>query len=536
MPIPIRLNSTTGNLQQFATGEELLVDKIDRLAGSGHLVIGDSLGAGEEIKLGTATSDVRVLGDLLVDGSETVSTNETITGTFTANGDVNLGSGDGDTVNLGGGTSDTVNLEANLVLGAGTVDIGSSVTDYLGALWLVAVNDNGPDLAAYNLAASGTNAGAYAIGVDPSLITNSSSTDLMTMLDDLDAAIGASGGETLQETYVIGNTIDVTSANGAVDLSNDTDSDTTTVLSVSRAPTSSTAGTGLDLSMGANTTGTGLAVTAAGSGDAVLINNTGSGDAIDVQDGGSSVLQVTGAGAMNLTPTSGQNLTATVAGAGVIDLNAAGAITLDSTAAGIALTAAGASSFTTSSGNLSLDSAAGELVFDDQGNSGLTLSQAADRTLDQTGTGEVLNGATSVIGAINRLAREIEVQGEQNVELPIENGVTITAGDVVAQSTTTGRVTQANGNAAANYRVIGIAATTGTGDVGGTVVCKVALPGSKVTDSGASFTAGAALFVADGTGRPTSTAPSDTGDLVMRVGYAFDGTSYVIDLGPGVVL
>ena len=68
MPVALRLDTTTGHLKQFQTGEEMLVDKIDRLAGSGNLVIGDSLGGGEELQLGSAASDVRVMGDLLVDG------------------------------------------------------------------------------------------------------------------------------------------------------------------------------------------------------------------------------------------------------------------------------------------------------------------------------------------------------------------------------------------------------------------------------------------------------------------------------------
>ena len=513
MPIALRLDTATGHLKRFQTGEEMLVDKIDRLAGSGNLVIGDSLGGGEELQLGSAASDVRIMGDLLVDGSETVSTNETVTGTFNANGDVNLGSGDGDTISLGGGGSDVVNLENNLVLGAGIVDIGSSVTDYLGDLWLAAVNDNGPDADAYSLVTSGTNAGAYAVGVDPTLLDNATATDLMTALDQLDAAItsASSGVDSLQDAYEEGNTIAVTTAEGAIQFSNDTD--LTNTLEISRAPSSSTAGIGLSISMGANCTGDGL-----------FVNNLGSGDAIDIQDGGSSVLQVTGAGAVNLTPTSGQNLAATAAGAGTIALQSAtGAISLTSTGAAVNVSAAAASSIATSAGNLTLDSAAGELVFDDQGNSATTLSQSGDRTFDQTGSGEVLNGATSVIGAINRLAR-------------IENGVTLSVGDVVAQSATSGRCTQANGNAATNTKVIGVCAVGGTGDAGGTVYAKVALPGSKVTDTGASFTAGNALFVPDGTGRAVATAPSDTGDLVQRVGWAQSATEYIVNIGPGTIL
>lgn len=621
MAIPLKVNTTTGQLAQLLAADDLDIDVISQRTAATNMTIGANLGAGDELQLGKVGEMVRVMGDLTVDGAEVVTTSETINGTFTANGNVNLGSGDdtvklgstsGDTVNIGGGT-DVVNLDSDLVLGAGVVKIGASVTDYLDALWLDAVGSGGPAAAAYDLNASGTNCGAWAIGVDPALIGASSATELMAMLNDLDDAISAGAG-TLQATYETGNTIDVTAAEGIIDLANDTNADATTVLKVSRAPTSSTAGLGLDIDLGANTTGT-----------ALQINQQGSGDALDVQDGGGTVLQVTGAGQVNVTPTSGQDANITAAGAGVVDIDGAGGVQIDAggasnvTVAGANLTLstttsgdiigsaagaltldcagvlelnssggaisigndavaqninigtggarplvdignasvtelqltgalidinAGASGFTldggaastiaTSAGNLSLDAAAAELVLDDVGDSGITLSQSTDRTLDQTGSTEVLNGVTSIIGAINALANAVDVDGAVIVEESIENGVTITAGDVVANSSTLGRVTQGNGNANTNSKVVGVSLTTGTGDAGGTVICRFATSG-KVTDSGATFTAGA-IFLPDGTGRPVNTAPSGTGDAVKRVGWTLSATEYVIDLGPTVVL
>lgn len=620
MAIALKLDTTTGYIAQLGTSDDLDVNVISQRTAGADMTIGANLGAGDELQLGKSGELVRVMGDLTVDGSEIVSTNETVTGTFTANGNVNLGSGD-DTINIGSGSGDTVNLEENLVLGAGLVSIGSSVTDYLSALWLVAVNDNGPDLAAYNLAASGTNAGAYAIGINPDLLANVTATDLMTALDQLDAAITAAGADTLQTAYAAGNTIAVTSANGIVDMSNDTNSDTTTVLEVSRTPSSSTGGIALQVTMGANATGT-----------ALEIDNGGSGNALDVQDGGGSVLVVNGSGGIVATPTSGQDFDITTAGAGKLDVSAAGGIDLDASAAShftvagagltlstttsgtLALSSAGlldvdatsieidssgaiaiessggaisigadavaqnlnlgtggartitvgsasatevevngvlvdinagasgftidggaASSIATSAGNLSLDSAAGELVFDDVGNSGITLSEAGDRTLSNTGTGEVFEGITSIIGALNALADATAIGSLQ--EIAIENGVTISAGDCVAQSTTAGRVTQWNGNAAANPRFVGICITGGTGDVGGTVLCQFAMPGSLVSVSGASFTAGAALFGPDGTGIPVAigSAPSDAGDALQRLGWAHTATLMFVDPGPIVI-
>lgn len=840
MAIPMKADTVNGITRQFLVSEALEVDAIERRSGSGNLTIGSLLTGVDELQLGSATTDTRILGDLLVDGSSTISVNETVTGNFTVEGNTDLGTNDGDVINLGGGTSDTVNLLTDLTVGAGLVSIGTGVGNYLDSLWLDAVNANGPAVAAYDLTASGTNAGAYAVGVDPTLLANATATDLMTVLDQLDAAIGASSGAggtdnltftinqdavagtdedpalilaggdggtsvinsqfiqdssadqvhftitdngtqidpvlsigdseaaeqpslvpcleltatnnvpanvvadmcftvtgsntfgsltfggtglaagsvfgpetdnvvdlgataanrfqdaffggttTTGASFVVGNTtldndsldntagaftvdvqaaaadgtltltntgagatgadidfavagsaiqrtgdglaeilvanlldssanetitgtytfsagpiLDATAAlqfteratdptnvadngfvytkdvggitelfyqddggqviqltnNGAINaatslqaaydagpgiavvagtgpvaISNDTDAANT--LNISRAPAGATAGDALTISMGANTTGVGasIATTVGATGDALFVNNAGSGDALNIQDGGASVLQVTGAGAVNVTPTSGQNFTATVAGAGVIDLDAAGAITLDSTAAGISLNAAGASTFATSAGNLTLDSAAGELQFDDTGNSGLTLSETGDRVLARTGTGELFNGITSIVGALNALVRAIEENGTLSAEFPIENTVTVAVGDVIAASTTSGRVTQANANAETNASVIGIALSGGTGDLGGTVNSRFALPGSVVSVSGATFTAGAPVFSPDGTGIPVTLAPADVGDRVIRLGYAISATQFVFQPVQGFAL
>lgn len=600
MAIPLKLDSTTLKQRQFTTTDDLQIDDIIRRAGSGNMTIGGNLGAAEELQLGSATSDVRILGDLIVDGSSTISVDETVVGTFTVEGDVNLGDGTGDTINLGGGTSDIVNLEADLVLGAGIVGIGSSVTDYLSDLWLVAVNNNGPNNDAYNLRASGANAGAYSIGVDPTGLTYITATDLQTALEELDAGIAASSS-TLQQAYVAGNTISVTTAEGAIQFSNTTDA--TNVLELSKS--GAFGGNVLNVSNAAASTGV-----------LAFFNNVGTGSALQIQDAGADVLVISDAGAITATPTSGQNLVGTVAGAGVIDLNAgAGGVTVDATGGGISLDAGAASNFTTSAGalvlqstaadvdinagtavtidaagtisldagassnftttvgnivlnaaaimdidggsavnidavtgmsldagaasnfstsagNLTFDAAAAELVFDDVGNSGTTLSQSADRVFDETGAGEVLNGATSLLGAINRLARKVSVANLLEVELPIENTITIAAGNCVAASTVTGRVTNATSAVGGNFRFIGICTIGGTGNVGGTNLARFAVSG-YITDSGAAFTAGAALYVPETAGRPVvqATLTLDEGDMAKQIAYAISGTTYVLGHG-----
>ncbi len=523
MTIPLKSNAV-GDVELFAAADVLAVDTIEPRSG-GHLVIGNTLGASDEVQLGKIGETVRVIGDLEVDGSSTITTDETVTGTFNANGDVNLGNNSGDAIALGGGTTDPVTLKGHMGVGAGLVRIGASVSDYLLDLWLDAADAAGPALAGYNLNENGTNAGAYAVGVDPALIANSTATNLMTMLDDLDAAIAGGGGESLQATYAIGNTIDVTAANGIIDLSND-NADATTVMRLGRTPGASQAGTLLDMRMGANATGAGL-----------FMDNLGSGNAVQIQDGSADVAVIDGAGAVALTPTSGQNFSATAAGAGTAGLNTAtGTINLTSTGAAILLSAALASSFVTSVGNLSFDAAAGEVVLDDVGNQGLTVSQSAERTLAQTAATEVLNGASSIIGGLNLLARRIDADGGGPIHrLPIENSVVIAADDLVAQSTVSGRVALWNGNSAANVRFLGIALTGGTGDAGGTVFSRVAYPGNVITDSGAAFTAGNPLFGPDGTGSVTETAPSGDGDAIKRIGWARTTTEYTIEPGPTIV-
>jgi len=490
MTVALKIDTTTGQLRQFAEADVLGIDAIERRSGSGNLLVGGNLGVGEELVLGSTTALTRILGDLEVDGSETVSTSETVVGQFTAQGNVQLGVGDdGDQINLGSGTNDVVTLNADLRLGspAGALQIGTGVGEYLGKLWLEKIGDLGPNNDAYNLNTSGVDAGSYAIGVDPARVTNSTAANLMDMLADLDGAIAA-GSPNLQSAYTAGNTINATAADGEIQFVNSADA--TDTLQILRAPVSGTGGRGLYISMGSSCTGRGLQVT-----------NEGSGDAFAVFDGAVQVFTIGGNG----------SLTANMAAA---------------------------SQLKTTVGNLLLSSDAAELQLNDVGGSNIELSQSADRTLDETGVGEVLEGATSLIGAINRLARSSTAGAGSIDEAPIQDGVTIAAGDVVSQSTVSGRVTSTTMNNNTNSRVVGIALTGGTGDAGGTVTSRFALPGTKVTISGAAYTAGAALFAPETPGVPVGSgaAPSDPGDVLQRIGWARSPTDFIIDLGLQVIL
>lgn len=576
MSIALKVDTGTGRLAQFLASDQLDIDQIEPRS-AGNLIIGSTLGAADELRLGVSGEVVRVMGDLVVDEDVVITGDLTVSGTTTAVDVTNVLVEDNhlylnqnyetasaetgglvvnylpiattDTVDTGGFTAGVPATSNPTVatVGAATFSVGqfiqisgasdptnnglfevlshaANVLTIRGVGTTATVEDFTQDQFVTDSTVAGSitrvNIAVLRAGTDGIWETGLGATTPISFSD-----IGSGAGNSLQQAYVQGNTIDVTSAEGIIDFANDTAADTTTVLSVSRAPGSSTGGIGLDVNLGTNTTGT-----------ALQINQQGSGLALDVQDGGSSVLQATGAGAVSITPTSGQNATITAAGAGIVDIDSAANIELDAASA-ISLDAGAASNFSTSSGNLTLDAAAGELVFDDTGNSGLTLSQVSDRTLSQTGAGEVLNGVISVIGGLNALAEAMDIEGRGPIkDYVVESGVTITAGDCVAQGSVAGRVTQANANNDTQAEFVGIALETGTGDAMGTVSVRVALPSNFVTVSGASFTAGNALFLPDGTGQPTETAPSGTGDVVLRVGWAHSATEFVVDPGPAVVL
>ena len=516
MSFALFINSV-GNLEQINVGDTLNVDNID-VAGTGNMTIGASLGASDELQLGSSggtsgTGDVRVLTDLYVDndlyvtGSSAITVDETVTGTFNAEGDVNLGTGNGDTITIGGGGTDvvdldgaTVNLNVNLTVGDSAVSIGSGADDALAGLWLQTINTAGTGV---DLRGTGNGtSGSEAIGVYTGGLTISPATDdLQTVIEALDAAIG-SGGATLQTAYESGNAISVSTTYGAVQISNTTDA--TNVLELSR--TFAGAGSALTVSMGASTTGIGVDIDSvagasgnlvdilnAGDGVGLFLNNTGGGNAVQIQDGSTDVFIISQTGA-------------------------------------ISMTAQQASTFSTAAGNLTLDAIAGELVFDDVGNSGLTLSQASDRTLDTTG---VLSGATSIIGSLNNLADEIDNVGvDQFVTVNLATGVTTTVGSPLAFNAS-GEVQLADADSAGNpQKFAGIAREADTGPVAITMWT----PGARCTDAGAAHTPGDPLSISATAGDLTSTAPTGTGTLVQRVGWALTATDFILDPGPPVIL
>ena len=490
--------SGTLTLAAVGTGDLSLV------VATGDLI----LNAAGEVKLSQAGAITRVIGDLVVDGTTTTVDSETV---LIADNHIYLNAGYTTAAAQTGGivvnndptaTTDTVNgayvagvpATSNPTVGtvgAATYSVGDIIQfsdasdDKNEGLYEVlshaanvltirgigttsrvedftqnqfeAVASNGATIVQTSVA-------VWRAGTDGIFESGSGSVTPITFTDVV------SGAGDLQSSYDNGPAI-LIDANGPLAISNATTSDDLasyirTFVGAGRAVVidmgpgnEAVTGVGLDVSNGTGATG-----------DLVLIVNEGTGKAFEVQDGAANpVFTINADGSLELQPTSGVGLDMATFGAG---------------------------------GIISMDAAGDDITFAALGGALTAFNQSADLVLDLTASGEVLNGATSLIGAINRLARATDASGQAGIKgYVVEDGVTITAGNVVAQGTVSGRVTQGNANANANGRFIGVALETGTGDGGGSVLVRVALPGNFISDSGASFTAGDACHGSNRHGR-----------------------------------
>ena len=294
----------------------------------------------------------------------------------------------------------------------------------------------------------------------------------------------ATGAVTLQGAYQGGNTITVTAAEGVPTISNAADA--TNTLSVAR--TFAGGGTGVDLSMGAATTGVGFNVLAAGSGDAAFINNTGTGSALTVQDGGVDVADITAAGAVTITPTSGQTATITTAGAGTLDFNSAAGITIDGVGVSI--------DNSNSSANFSnaTNGAAQDLTI------GLTGATNSSILLNSTGTGVDAIGLTTSAGGL---------------VASVNGTLTADAASLDLDATTT-----------SHFTVTGAAADATVSSVGGSVNMTASEAAADAINITASAGAGG-ITASSGTGGITETT---TGTMDLNSGpFTLDGTTGSID-------
>lgn len=304
-------------------------------------------------------------------------------------------------------------------------------------------------------------------------------------------AFGSASGNSLQQAYIQGETIQVSDAEGTLAISN-TDTDTGDMMTITNTQTGATDQNALVITMtDSNSTG-----------EALTIVNGGVGDALNVQDGAANtVFQIDGNGAVAATPTSGQNFTVLTAGAGVVDIDTgAGGVDIDSTGS-ISLDAAGASNFNTTVGNLSLVAGAGNLI----GN-GLNVNLTSDNAAT---AGDInLTGGSSTAG--NAAGGDIFANagdgfgagagGAFNASGGTGGGTDGTGGAVSLTGGTGGATNGSGGALTANA---GVAVGTGNG---GTLSLNA---GDAVTSGTGGF-----AFLTSGDGGTTGTG----GDLTIQSG------------------
>ena len=160
------------------------------------------------------------------------------------------------------------------------------------------------------------------------------------------------------------------------------------------------------------TQGSGNAILEAlGTGNVVVDANAG---AVRLEQNGVPRIVVDAAGAIDLTSADGEDIFIVGGLDSEVFVQAFGTGDVAVTAEGT-----GDVDIISAGGDVFIDAAAGELNLEDIGESGLTLSQTdagavINRVLVETGAGEVLNGVTSIVAALNRLAeRAIPIQDIQ---------------------------------------------------------------------------------------------------------------------------
>jgi hypothetical protein len=505
----LALKILNGTITQIGSADNLQVNTILRN------------GAAGTITLGAAADTISIPGNLDVDGTMTVSS------TATYEGNVNLGNG-GDTINIGSGT-DTVNLLDDLAVGANLVSVGSSASDYLSNLWLRDVLNTPTGISLRST--TGAGAGAWAVGVDTTALTVSAPANgaLQTVLNALDAAIGGTS-ETLQEAYDNGETIAVTATDGAVEIS-------TAIAAVNA-----------------------LEVSSSGTGNALVASTSAGGSALQLKDGATTVFDAKGTGEVAITPTSGQNLVATTAGAGKIDLNSTNAVEIDAAAnSNFTVTGANLVLSTATSGDVRIQAVTATKIQDGAGtndvvtvngagafqvtptsgqNASVTTGGAGTISLTTNGSADLNVNAAGILN-LDGASTTLDVTGTFSIDggagtsnITQANGaLTITAGSASTWSTSSGALSvtsadQLNLTAAATANVVvststtgGIQLTTAPGaNVGGAItISSTAGSGGTASDisiesNGASDNAGDVVI---GT---SATTLVNSGGLVLYAG------------------
>lgn len=317
--------------------------------------------AGQTVDINSTILDVDTTGVIQLDGVggsnfNTDSGNLTLAATTT--GEVLVDGVDGVEINSASGAIDIGNDADAQAINVGTGAAARTITigNTTGATG-VAINSGTGNIA---LASTGT--GDITINSDDTLLLDAdgvlelnSTGGAINIGNDADAQNINVGTGASVRTITIGNatgatTLDLNSGTGGIALdsvSSNIDLTTNTSGNITLTPAS-----GSDVVV--TTAGAGGAVTINAGGDGgVDINATAGGITLDAV--GTSNFTVAGDNLTLSTTTSG---TLAVTAADTLDLNAGGAagVTIDATAGGVSIDAAGASNFTTSSGAIDIDS------------------------------------------------------------------------------------------------------------------------------------------------------------------------------------
>lgn len=268
---------------------------------------------------------------------------------------------------------------------------------------------------------------------------------------------------------------------------------------------------------------------------------------------------------------SGTDLTAFGVGTGTFNVDATGAVTIDSTGAGISLDAAGASNFSTSSGNLNLGSASnlligatgasgnvsvnstnGDINIGNLANNGainigtngtrtVTIGSGTADIVASSGTLDVPAGTNFKIGTTalttaNFTAANVDTlldgsnadslhnHGTVDVEFTAD-GSGITAGYMVYFSAA-GVVTHADASAIGTARVAGWSASGITASTAGNISVSGKVTNATIESAG-SLTIGSPVYLSETAGQVTATAPSSSGSAIMQVGIAYSTTEFI---------
>lgn len=251
--------------------------------------------------------------------------------------------------------------------------------------------DSGSTNSGIEITQSGTAVGSHGLKIVSNQIT-SSNANLLYVDSQNASAVGpaafinnAGTGYGLAITQGgTGTGLQLTSSNAtgqAAVISNVATSSSVATLTVNTTGSSST-GNSISISH-ANGTGYALGVVkSAGSGAAANISNLGTGYALAVWDSTDLAFSVDGSGAVSATPPSGQNVTLTTLGAGVVDINSASNITVD--AATYIAIAAGSGAF-----NLGNTAKTDIIVIQATGGVTVAPKSGQDFTVDTAGAGTI---------------------------------------------------------------------------------------------------------------------------------------------------